>query len=377
MTSQEWHNISRFESYDLAKSWYQETHKRQLNATKTKQINAFFIQGREYFRSASSSDMSVKPLLLYYGVLSLARGAILLRNASKKGESLAQSHGLKEVNWRGTVSDGIKNILDLGIQAERGTFLELVESIPNVHHTEYFSYQSKSKAVLQHDLGDIKFCTTGELLTLGDLLSRLKQTMHSFQGVTGRDPKWFLTIVTSYAAETHFLLFTKPPDEVLKLVDQRSVTIQPMPKGWPNLTLPIPQQGLVFRHEAGSAHQSKFPLFHETEGPQALMHGIANFPNGDKLNEFFKLYLTSFVLGTLARYYPSVWMALLSGSPGDFARPLIFEAIEAIESEFPAELSKQIGQHPQVLGSQAWYFSGGRADSGLSPGDMASSVSRS
>ena len=102
-----------------------------------------------------------------------------------------------------------------------------------------------------------------------------------------------------------------------------------------------------------------------------------NFPNGDKLNEFFKLYLTSFVLGTLARYYPSVWMALLSGSPGDFARPLIFEAIEAIESEFPAELSKQIGQHPQVLGSQAWYLSEGRADSGLSPGETANSASGS
>ena len=54
LTSQEWHNISRFESYDLVKSWYQETHKRQPNATKTKQINAFFIQGKEYFRSASS-----------------------------------------------------------------------------------------------------------------------------------------------------------------------------------------------------------------------------------------------------------------------------------------------------------------------------------
>ena len=377
LTSQEWHNISRFESYDLTKSWYQETHKRQLNATQTKQINAFFIQGREYFRSASSSDMIVKPLLLYYGVLSLSRGAILLRNASKKGESLAPSHGLKQVNWQGTVSDGIKNILDLGIQAERGTFLELVEAIPNVHNTEYFSHQSKSKATLQHDLGDIKFCTTKELLILGDLLSRLKQTMQSFQGVTGKDPKWFLTIVTTYAAETHFLLFTKPPCEVLKLVDQRSVTIQTMPKGWPNLTLPIPQQGLVFRHEAGSAHQSKFPLFHEPVGPQALMYGIADFPNGDKINEFFKLYLISFVLGTLARYYPSVWMALLSGSPGDFARPLIFEAIKAIESEFPAELSKQISQHPQVLGSQAWYFSGGRADSGLSPGDTASSVSGS
>ena len=375
MTSQEWHNLSRFESYDLARSWYEQTHQRQMNAAKTRQINAFFIQGREYFKSASSSDMSVKPLLLYYGVLSLSRGAILLRNASKKGESLAQSHGLQEVNWRETVSGGIKNILDLRIQAHRGTFLELVDTIPNVHHTQYFSHQSKSKAVLQHDLGDLKFCKTGGLLTLGDLLSRLKETMHSFQGVTGRDPKWFLTIVTTYAAETHYLLFTKPPDEVLKLVDQRSVTIQPMPKGWPNLTLPIPQQGLVFRHEAEAAHQSKFPLFHETEGSQSTMHGIADFPNGDKLNEFFKLYLTSFILGTLARYYPSEWMALLSGSPGDFSRPLIFQAIEAIESDFPTELSKQVSQHPQVLGSQAWYISGGRGGSGLSLGDTVTPVS--
>ena len=363
MTNQEWHNISRFESYDLAKSWYQQTHQRQMNAAKTKQVNAFFIQGREYFKSASSSDISVKPLLLYYGVLSLSRGAILLRNADKKGESLDQSHGLKGVNWRGTMSGGIKNILDLGIQAEGGTFLELVESIPNVHQAHYFNHQSKSKAVLQHNLGDIKFCTTRELLTLGDMLSRLKQTMHSFQEITGMAPKWFPTTVTTYAAETHFLLFTKPPDEVLKLVDQRSVTIQPMPKEWPNLITPIPKHGLVFRHQAGAAHQSKFPMFHDTGGPEALMTGIADFPNGDKLNEFFKLYLTSFILGTLARYYPSEWMSLQSGSLGDFSRPLIFQAIEAIESEFPTELSEQISQHSQVLGSQTWYMSGGQVGS--------------
>ena len=298
--------------------------------------------------------MSVKPLLLYYGVLSLSRGAILLRNAAKKGESLAQSHGLKEVNWRNTLSSGIQNILELSIQAKRGTFLELVESIPNFHQAHYFNHQSKSKAVLQHHLGDIKFCATGEFLTLGDLLSRLKPTIHTFQAVTGRDPKWFLTTVTKYEEETHFLLFAKPPDEVLALVDRNSVTIQQMPKRWPNLTLPIPQQGLVFRHEPNAAHESKFPMFHNNENGLDVMQGIADFPNGDKLNEFFKLYLTSFILGTLARYFPSEWMALLSGSPGDFSRPLIFQAIEAIESDFPTELSKQVRQHPQVLGSQVW-----------------------
>ena len=36
-------------------------------------------------------------------------------------------------------------------------------------------------------------------------------------------------------------------------------------------------------------------MFHNTEGSEALMNGIADFPNGDKLSEFFKLYLTSFI----------------------------------------------------------------------------------
>ena len=226
--------------------------------------------------------------------------------------------------------------------------------------------------MLDHNLGDVGFGTTGEPLSLGDLLSRLKQTMHTFQGVTGRESKWFPTTVTAYEAETHFLLFTQPPDEVLRLVDQRYVSIKPMPKGWPNITTPTPQLGLVFHHQADDAHKSKFPLFHETEGNETVMYGIADFPNGDQLNEFFKLYLTSFILGTLARYYPSEWMALLTGSKGDFSRPLIFQAIEAIESEFPAELSKQVREHPQVLGSQAWYFSGGQDGSGLSASDTIS-----
>ena len=116
-------------------------------------------------------------------------------------------------------------------------------------------------------------------------------------------------------------------------------------------------------------------MFHDNEKAQGLMQGIADFPNGDKLSEFFKLYLTSFILGTLARYFPSEWMALLSGSPGDFSRPLIFQAIEAIESEFPTELSKQVRQHPQVLGSQVWYVSGSQGDSGLLRGGTASPVS--
>ena len=79
------------------------------------------------------------------------------------------------------------------------------------------------------------------------------------------------------------------------------------------------------------------------------MAGILDFPKRDKLSEFFKLYLTSYVLGMLARYYPSKWMELLRNSPGDFAQPLLLRGIEAVESDFPVELSRQVPQHPSTL----------------------------
>ena len=71
--------------------------------------------------------MSVKPLLLYYGVLACCRGVILANNPKKKEESLKPRHGLETVDWQNTLSGGIKNVLELRIRATDGTFGELVD----------------------------------------------------------------------------------------------------------------------------------------------------------------------------------------------------------------------------------------------------------
>ena len=351
MTNQDWHEISRFESHDLVKAWYNRTHEREPNTAKISQVNAFFTQGREYFRNAGSADMSVKPLLLYYGVLSLSRGVILLKDPSKKEESLKQSHGLEVVNWQETLNGGIKNVLELQVKATNGTFRELVNACPNKHKEQCFYSPSKTKTVVDHDLGDIQFSTDDSLLHLDDLLSRLMQTTFDYQGITSRKSKWFPVVVTVHSTETHFALLSPHVIPDLRyLLDEKSVFIKSTPQSWPNLSIDtIPQSSLVFRHEVGKTHQKKFPVFHHTDGGQ-FMTGILDFPNGDKLGEFFKLYLTSYILGMLVRYYPSRWMELLRNSPGDFARPLLLRAIEAIESDFPAELSRQVPQHSETLG---------------------------
>ena len=34
-------------------------------------------------------------------------------------------------------------------------------------------------------------------------------------------------------------------------------------------------------------------------------------PNGDKLSELLKLYLMSYIVGMVARYYPAQWLAVI------------------------------------------------------------------
>ena len=122
-----WKSISRFESHDFVAKWYRKVHGRSASAAKVGQINACFAHGREYFRNAERSEMSVKPLLLYYGVLSCCRGVVLANNPEKKEESLKPRHGLETVDWQNTLSGGIKNVLELQVRASDGTFRELVD----------------------------------------------------------------------------------------------------------------------------------------------------------------------------------------------------------------------------------------------------------
>ena len=77
-------------------------------------------------------------------------------------------------------------------------------------------------------------------------------------------------------------------------------------------------------------------------GEGEYMVVMLDFPNGDKLTVFMKLYLVAYILGMLVRYHPSIWMALLRNERGDFAQPLLVDAVEAIEGDFAQHLSHQL-----------------------------------
>ena len=338
-----WSEVSLFESFDYVQSWHQWKHKTPLRPAKTSQINAFFAQGREYFRNAASADLSVKPLLLYYGVLSLSRGLILLNDTTKTEDDLQGSHGLKVVRWKPLLKDGIGSVLELEIKTTKGTFRELTACCPNRHRERSFREAPTGMLHVDYSLGRVAFADDNSTLTLDALLSRLMATAPDYQRITGRQRKWVPASVTSTRDETRFAIHANTiPDELSDLLQDPDVHL-----GATDLTppgeRPTGQRAftLIFKHLPHHGHHRKLPFFHYSDGSPS-MDVILSFPNGDKLNEFFKLYLVSYILGMLARYYPSKWMTLLRGGQGDFAQPLLVASIDAIESLFPRELSNQI-----------------------------------
>lgn len=348
-----WQSLSRFESYDFVDRWYQKAHQRKPNAAKISQINACFVQGNEYFSNAALSEMSVKPLLIYYGVLSLSRGVILANNPNKKEESLKKTHGLEPHDWQGTLKGGIKDVLEVRIRCTDGTFSELVEVCHNLNTMHKFLGPTDTKGSDGHNLGEIKFVSDGSFLTLDDLISRVSQTAGMYEELTGRQAKAFSGCrIASHPPGTHFAFpIIGLPQELKKIADGKKVTI-----GSSNQVCPGFKQSddagdcLIFAHKDRAAYEvaeRQFPVSHYNGG--WAMQVILDFSNGDKMTEFFKLYLLSYCLGMLSRYFPSVWMALLRNEKGDFAQPLLIRAVEAIESGFPEKVLHQLTGYPKKL----------------------------
>lgn len=284
-------------------------------------------------------------MLLYYGVLSCCRGVILANSPDKKEESLKPRHGLEPVDWQSTLSGGIKNILELEIRATDGTFRELVDVCWHLNTLHLFLGPTNDMGSTGQRLGDVGFAMDGSHLSLGDLLSRLLQTGLAFPELTGRPAKMFRGArIASHPPGVHLAFpLVGIPDELKRLVDGQYVRV-----GSSNQVSPGLRQGddaedtLIFVRRDSETHLDAFPVSHYG-GEGEYMVVVLDFANGDKLTEFIKLYLISYVLGMLVRYHPSIWTSLLRNEKGDFAQPLLVEAVEAIERDFAQQLSLQLG----------------------------------
>ena len=301
----------------MPRAEYQQFHESAADSQKMKAINAVFAQGRMYFENARSAGLGVKPVLLYYGAMSLVVGLVLFRNRTSREESFKSAHGLTRGDWKGILNCGLDRVLDLDIKAASGIFRELASvawhwSVADIYNPKNSELRNRGTYPELRPLGPIRFAQDQSTLTLRDLLSRSRYTGGGYADITGAPSNLHRAVVE--LAEGNRQIAIRP-----ELSDELSG-----------------RSALSFQRDDPS-----IPLWNK-DNSELWMTVVDDFPNGDRLSEFVKLYLLSYVVGMLARYFPSTWMSLIRNEAGSLAQPLLATAIRALETEFIREFAPQV-----------------------------------
>ena len=128
-----WKEASYFESTDYVIEFSKRRIGRTYSREKANEISLAYRQGRNYFEQASLSEYTIKPLLIYYGALSLSRALMLVIDPMKREASLSSTHGLKWISHTHYSKGNAVNMLGLQLKITQGTFLELIICTKNTN----------------------------------------------------------------------------------------------------------------------------------------------------------------------------------------------------------------------------------------------------
>lgn len=318
-----WNELLEFESRDLIASFFKRKHNSEVNDWKVQEVAANFIQGREYFRSAQKASITVKPLLLYYGVVSLSRGLVLVLNPKLKESNLKASHGLSIRNWPEVLSK--KRFEDLEIVIGEGSFSELLSATENksylrvgtngINWAVALNSPPKGYAILLKDIFQFLPDLKDEFTTWLDIPFPSLQVAHNGQQLEqGR----FKVMLESVGLSQDLVSRCFPSSFC---------------------------HDLSIKH--GSYWEISFDYTSEKWSPNFTQKWSGPFDIGTlfvtpvlkddaALNLVTSMFAISYSFGMMARYYPSTWISLGRVQKGDKIFPLVNRTLKLIEERYPA-----------------------------------------
>ena len=317
-----WYALREFETRDITARSYQKRHSLDLPAEKAREITSNFIQAREYFRSATTADFSVRPLLQYYGVATLSRGITLFLRPDRRECALSPKHGLVSLMWQQTLSGGLADIGKLRIQLTKGTFHDLLEATANK-----FYFRSDSRAV-NLSLGGLIPKRSSEF-TLQEIAARIPDLSDQYS-VWKEESVEFTKLVAFHIDDTsHVYRFSIPV-----FAESRIHALFP-PELFPNLEVIRQENALVVESAPRRA-----PFLAQKTGAFDFLGDavvLCEFP--DSRLYFSPLaagYMASYVLGMLCRYFPTTWISIARSDKGDAVYPLVTRLLDWIQDRYPS-----------------------------------------
>lgn len=303
-------------------------------------------QARGYFEAAEAASIAVSPLLLFYGVSSLAKAVVVARSPEYHLGNMGRHHGLSasQIAQKNVGKAGLtRELMKFEASVEGGgTFLEYAETLSGSFAYKVFDETTGRSNTLKVDAAPAT-SLPGRKFSLGDLLARQPAIRSLYHHAVGSRPlnhygvssmrfDGGVTLCNAHFKNdppakdleghirSHFpqvatcLVANSPTGSIIGLLDSECLTFA-SPQAVPMFPL---SADLGMR---GSASTS-------------AGYFVAPFEFGT-VSEALQLYVLSYLLGMLARYYPTVWMKLIASGGSDEAFPLCRSAVDLIRERFP------------------------------------------
>ena len=320
-----WQHLLGLESVDVVCEWHQKICNLELNTRRAVEITSSAKQAREYFRNAANSANTVRPLLTFYGVTSLARSTLLLLKPRNGEESITKGHGLETVDWSrtlsGDLSTALKTMGELKIRSCSGLFNDFLTQTNN-----RICMHIRSAAVdwrLTYQLP-----SHGEELTLAALLSTIPD-LEKVVPESGHNPSY---------ASVNELTYSHAEGFVAK-VDSKKIGA--FGNSYTDLGYEFTQDSGLLRITCDNhTFENSTPQFMHTYVNKMFdaiptLHIVKPIRNDIRFSQLSITYALAYILGMLARYFPTQWIALHSGAKGDGLWPAIHAAQNYVELAFP------------------------------------------
>ena len=254
-------------------------------------------------------------------------------------EGLTGSHGLETVDWgsvmSGDTTQGLKRLCDLKIRTRAGLFTDFIN-------------QTKNKICIHVNSSNVdwRLCYNipplGEILSLGDLFSRTPDLESDYKNVSEKIKYAAINNMTYSMEDGLMAKIAEKPFSNFKDIYDSYGYVSTSDSGWSNLTAP---KTTFETHTALFTHK----YIKKTFGSIPALHLSAPFSNGSLYSQTCIIYMISYILGMLVRYYPTHWMSLIQGEKGDTWWPTINRAQQIVEQSYPElvmELITDTLNHP-------------------------------
>ncbi len=359
--SKVWAALSAYESTELVRRFAKERIGPEINATKAREIAAHFSQGREYFRNATSAGELVRPLILYYGAVALARGTVLFLDASKA--KVVADHGLNGYGWE-DLNAKPSAVPDLPVKIKgEGTFPELARVSGNSERCTVRNEGMPGEVTVRSPGPEL---APGTGITIKEALGQIPDVADLYERTFGEHSRRLrcevqVTGLVEPSLADAFFRNAVPLDQEVRR--HAFLGIVPTRAGLPDKDWVAKiLGGRVSARDSGEnllhfarepvhrvVESHSFDLYYDAgtlENPR-LDIPVATAAPGEEylvlptdgsvvLSTLLALHAVAYAAGMLVRYHPGYWAAIVGRTKGDSIAPVLSAAVSTVEERYPS-----------------------------------------